>query len=137
MKNYEIWSEGYLCTGMEGIPSKAYKHGEAPGETFKDACVNLAKKDSSFAHFKLENMTYWGCRLFDNEEEASEFTNEYLKGYAEDMKKNGAKYLANLEKMRKNPYDPNDIENTPLKTTEERKQEWIAIIANDKLYKEN
>lgn len=135
MKIFEIWSEGYLCTGMEGIPSKAYKHGEIQGKTFKEACINLAKENSSFAqYFKLENMTHWGCRLFDNKEEASEFTNEYNKRWDEDMKKNKTKYLANLEKMRRNKYDPNDVKNIPQKTTEDRRQEWLKVISEGKIY---
>lgn len=68
MNQYAIWSEGFHV--MEGR-SGAILHGYAEGETFEDACKNLAEKDSSFkGYFDPERLTYWGCRLFDNEVEA-------------------------------------------------------------------
>lgn len=65
---YEIWSEGYIATGEHGT---ATFHGRFEGETFKDAVVNWTKKYSDAQQYvSLENMTYWGCRLFDNESDA-------------------------------------------------------------------
>lgn len=67
-KKYEIWSEGYEATGESG---EAYCHGIGEGKDFKDACKNFAKEDKDFAFYFNENsMSYWGCKLFDNEFEA-------------------------------------------------------------------
>ena len=68
MNTYEIWSEGFVV--MEGY-SKAHLHGYAKGNTFKEACINYAKTDKEFEfYFDSERMTYWGCKLFDNEADA-------------------------------------------------------------------
>ena len=55
--SYEIWSEGYLCTGMEGIPAKAHLHGNAWGTSFEDACVRFYAGDK---YFDPDRLTY--CR---------------------------------------------------------------------------
>ena len=68
MKLYEIWSEGYRCTGDSG---EAMLHGRIKADTFKEACIAFALKDRRFnPYFNPETMTYWGCRLFDNERNA-------------------------------------------------------------------
>ncbi len=68
MELYEIWSEGYRCTG-DWAP--AHLHGREKAETFKEACVAFALKRKDFAtYFNQETMTYWGCRLFDKERNA-------------------------------------------------------------------
>ncbi|KKN04082.1 hypothetical protein LCGC14_1100940 [marine sediment metagenome] len=65
MRRYEIWSEGYAATGEHGT---AVFLGSAEGKTFGDACVNFACENSGFSkHFGQAQLTYWGCRLFDNE----------------------------------------------------------------------
>lgn len=64
MKKYEIWSEGYACTGDW---SPAFLMGVEDAETFKEACICRFKGDKNFDSVRL---TYWGCRLFDNETEA-------------------------------------------------------------------
>jgi hypothetical protein len=73
MKTWEVWSEGYLATGMEGVPAPAQKLGEAQAETFKDAC-DLVCSSSTFqvrqGNYDPVRLTVWGCRLFDNKEEA-------------------------------------------------------------------
>lgn len=61
---YAIWSEGYRATSEVG---DATFHGEAKGTSFKDACENFFKKDP---YFDAVRLTYWGCELFDNEEDA-------------------------------------------------------------------
>lgn len=67
-RKYTIWSEGFCV--MEGH-SKAILHGEAEGNSFKEACMNYAKTDKEFEfYFDPDRMTYWGCKLFDNEIEA-------------------------------------------------------------------
>lgn len=62
--NYEIWSEGYNDMGNIG---SAHKHGEQEADSFDQACV-IFFVDDKFFNGKL--LTYWGCRLFDNEAEA-------------------------------------------------------------------
>ena len=65
---YEIWSEGYRTTGQLG---GVIRHGTCEGRTFKEACINFRNYHSEFKdNFDPINMTFWGCRLFDNEEDA-------------------------------------------------------------------
>lgn len=67
-KEYEIWSEGYTATGQS---SGAMLLGYCHGTDLKDACINYAKQNAEFAsYFSAERMTHWGCRLFDNREDA-------------------------------------------------------------------
>jgi hypothetical protein len=42
MKQYEIWSEGFSCTGQS---SEACFHAVSSGETFKEAVDNFATSD--------------------------------------------------------------------------------------------
>lgn len=69
MNTYEIWMEGYLATGMEGIPQRAQRMAVARGETFQDACdwYFRCKGDN---YYDSRTLTYWGCKLFDNEADA-------------------------------------------------------------------
>lgn len=68
MKKYSIWSEGYVVTGNS---SGAIYHGESEGNSFKEAVENLCKKEKGFsAYVNLEKLTYWGCKLYDNESDA-------------------------------------------------------------------
>lgn len=67
MKNYEIWSEGYAITGNR---SDAQYHGIFSGETFEEACLAWAKTVSQPELYDVQNNSYWGCRLFDNEFDA-------------------------------------------------------------------
>ena len=68
MPSFKIWSEGYSATGNS---AGAHFHGEAKGEDFEKACRNFASKEPEFAkYFDKSGMTYWGCRLFDNESDA-------------------------------------------------------------------
>jgi hypothetical protein len=61
---YQIWSEGYQATGES---SGAYKHGELEANNFKEACDNFFNDDK---YYNSDKLTYWGCRLFDNEVDA-------------------------------------------------------------------
>ena len=61
---YEIWSEGYAATGERG---EAIKIGEAEAESFQEACNTLLRENGLYDSARL---TYWGCRLFDNEADA-------------------------------------------------------------------
>ncbi len=64
----QIWIEGYRVTGNA---DGARCLGEAPGATLKEACANFAKINPVFrADFNARQMTYWGCRIFDNEADA-------------------------------------------------------------------
>ena len=74
MKTWSVWREGYCLN--EG-PAPAEHLGEWPGETFADACVNWAAASPNYANdvyrFDPEHLTWWGCRLFDNENGARRF----------------------------------------------------------------
>jgi len=63
-KTFSIWAEGYQATGEHG---GATWYGHARGVTFKDACISLFKTHPEGHLFDPERLTYWGCRLFDNE----------------------------------------------------------------------
>jgi hypothetical protein len=66
--SWDIWSEGFAATGQRG---RAYFHGTGHGSTFKEAVIDFASRDPEFAeYFDQKRMTYWGCRLFDNEADA-------------------------------------------------------------------
>lgn len=68
MKAFHIWSEGYDTTGQS---APAMRHGVADGASFKDACIHFfGGLPKSKQYFDADRMTYWGCRLFDNEAEA-------------------------------------------------------------------
>lgn len=71
MNSYTIWAEGYRATGQHGTATLL---GSASGETFRDAVKELAKRalPEDRALFNTDHIqpTYWGCRLFDNEEDA-------------------------------------------------------------------
>ena len=65
MKTYEIWMEGFACTGAS---SGARLLGKMKGKSFKDACAKLALEDENFKEYYDSNrQTFWGCRLFDNQ----------------------------------------------------------------------
>lgn len=67
-KRFEIWSEGYQCTGEH---AGAMLHGTMTAMTFAEACIALAQVDKAFRdNFNADNLSFWGCRLFDNEKDA-------------------------------------------------------------------
>ena len=63
-KIFEIWSEGYIITGGSGT---AQLHDKIKANSFKEACDILFNGDQ---FYNPKNLTYWGCRLFDNETDA-------------------------------------------------------------------
>lgn len=67
MRNFEIWQEGYSATGQY---SPAFRVGETMAETFEEACVALCGK---YKDFNVESCSVWGCRLYDNAEDARAF----------------------------------------------------------------
>ncbi len=88
LKKYQIWQEGYCCTGMEGKPVKARLIGEVMARSFIQAChivkcqeylknidtINNPNYEQYIEpdrwDYDPSNLTDWGCRLFDNEEDA-------------------------------------------------------------------
>lgn len=74
---FDIWTEGYLATGMEGIPARAQK---LASNIEADNFINAVKKwyksepdaSSRFGDLSIrDNKAYiWGCRIFDNETDA-------------------------------------------------------------------
>lgn len=77
-KQFTVWSEGYAATGEHGT---ATMMGTSSGLDFKDACVKLFKQLAEERPtekerkeyerlFDPEKLTFWACKLFDNEEEA-------------------------------------------------------------------
>ena len=73
---YDIWAEGFLVTGMEGIPQKAHFVGQAEGNTFAEACENWYKNNVSpdeferYFHIDSDGNPRFWVGLFDNEEDA-------------------------------------------------------------------
>lgn len=68
MREYQVWSEGYQCTGQA---SGATYHGTYKAESFTEAILECFK-DKQPEYLNKEKTAYWGCRLFDNEKEARE-----------------------------------------------------------------
>ncbi len=69
MRMWDVWSEGYAATGEH---AGAMYHGRWPGETFVEAARTWAAQSSSPSCYSERNgvPAYWGCRLFDNEQDA-------------------------------------------------------------------
>lgn len=69
MKKYSLWMEGYQATGDH---ASATYLGEFEAKTFREAVekwsYTLSKKDASLLN--LKTCSYWGCNIFDNEEDA-------------------------------------------------------------------
>lgn len=66
----DIWSEGYIATGDHGL-ARFWKTIDA--QSLQEATDLLARDDEKFRkHYDRNRMTWWGCRLFDNEEQARE-----------------------------------------------------------------
>lgn len=61
---FEIWSEGFSATGQY---SKAQFYGVVEADTFKTACDLKFQGEDTYSP---EDLTLWGCQLFDNENDA-------------------------------------------------------------------
>lgn len=73
MNTYDVWIEGYLITGMGGIPAQAKKIGTVEAETFAAACDKVClpiEWQKLNGYYDRQHGTVWGCRLFDNEADA-------------------------------------------------------------------
>ena len=67
-KDISIWSEGFAATGDSG---GATFHETVRAESLKEACSVLAETSPGFAkYYNEKRMTFWGCRLYDNEIDA-------------------------------------------------------------------
>lgn len=67
-----LWREGYLVSGMEGIPEKAKHCGDFDVATIPEA-VELYKQtwpEKDHRYFNADNTSCYGCRFFDNETDA-------------------------------------------------------------------
>ena len=68
-KEFAIWSEGYASTGGS---AGAHYHGIGKGRTFREACENFFKdRAEDKKYFNAKDLTYWGCKIYDNEDDAS------------------------------------------------------------------
>lgn len=66
MKKFEIWREGYAVTGNI---SEAELIGNIQAENFEQAVIQYYVNNPSKT-FDTENLTDWGLRHFDNEQDA-------------------------------------------------------------------
>ena len=70
-REFEIWSEGYCVTGMEGRPAGASLMARVEAKSWEEALVIFSNlSDDNKKCTSLERQTYWGCHLFDNEIDA-------------------------------------------------------------------
>ena len=68
LQQYEVWMEGHIATGSS---SKAELLGVTKAENFRGAVHKvLEKKGMLDSYFNPEKLTYWACKLYDNEAEA-------------------------------------------------------------------
>lgn len=76
MKKFDIWSEGFLVQGMEGVLKKAEYIGSEYGVDFVDACKRYFMKNKSpeefekYWHICNDGTPWYWCRLYDNEIDA-------------------------------------------------------------------
>lgn len=62
---FNIWAEGYAATGERGYATRLAAG--VPGDTFADAVARWAESAGQMRWVDLDHLTYWGCRLYDNE----------------------------------------------------------------------
>ncbi|MCH7312897.1 hypothetical protein [Acinetobacter sp. ANC 3882] len=70
MKSYQVWLEGYAATG-EHQPAQFVDGVDAV--SFVDAVKSALQNkewDMKYLNIVRDNPVYWGCRFYDNEEEA-------------------------------------------------------------------
>lgn len=76
MKRYEVWAEGCLDQGMEGVPQPAVFIGYGMGESFVEAaseCIKRVWGESDWKRFfriDENNIPSAYVRLYDNETDA-------------------------------------------------------------------
>lgn len=80
-KNWQIWRTGYAATGEHDTARQMNVDNDgneypAIGRTFQEACDNFFKVNlygrslNSDCYYNSEKLTYWGCKLHDNEKDA-------------------------------------------------------------------
>lgn len=70
---YDIWMQGYCCSGMEGIPAKAEFLSSVEAHTFQEAVDYFfynTDHDYELSEYDSESLRHWGCKIFDNEADA-------------------------------------------------------------------
>lgn len=67
IKEYEIWMEGYSATGES---SEAKLIGTMYADSFQEACDQWAISYGPANYYDSKRLSYWACRLFDNEKDA-------------------------------------------------------------------
>jgi hypothetical protein len=69
---FEVWMEGCLATGMEGVPTNPQLIGTVEATSFQEACdiVGMRKKWKDL--YESETRSIWGCRLYDSLEGAEQ-----------------------------------------------------------------
>jgi hypothetical protein len=72
---YEVWVEGYAATGEHGTAQKLSNINREDGKwqaiDFKEAVVKaLATLKWRMEFFDSDKLTFWGCRFYDNEQDA-------------------------------------------------------------------
>lgn len=65
-KTWQVWATGWRDNGGS---SPASLLGEASAPSFEEACEMVANTKHPEL-FDRNNLTYWGCGLFDNEAQA-------------------------------------------------------------------
>ena len=80
---YNVWAEGYLVSGMEGVPSGPSFLGSVMAKSFEESVQKLSDiKDEDGAgrnDYDVKRLTYWGCKLFESESEARVSGDKFLK----------------------------------------------------------
>lgn len=71
VRYFEVWCGGYRATGNSG---KHWRIGSAYARDFLTALLTVMDQHPTLKqHFNPEKMTWWGCRLFDQEVDALRF----------------------------------------------------------------
>lgn len=72
MQEYEVWMEGYSATGEHGTH---HLIGKVKANSFKEACDIAIKNWCTKRDYKLywdsKQLTFWGCKCYDNEADAA------------------------------------------------------------------
>ncbi len=66
-KEYEVWMEGFRCTGE---CSGAMYKGKTKAKSFEEACDIIC---GSEAQYDSERGSVWNCKLYDNEADARKY----------------------------------------------------------------
>lgn len=74
MKVYEVYIEGYCDNGGRALSKYLGQHiGRTFAEAAKQACISRYGEESTKTYFDIRNgiPAFWGCRLYDNHEDAA------------------------------------------------------------------